>query len=184
MPFDRAVGDALHRWVSDAPSWVVDVLGVLTDLGSPATFYVLAIPVVVVLAVFRHLAIALFVALAVWGGGVLNVTTKSVVGRERPVFDDPIAIASGKSFPSGHAMLSTIVYGAALVVLWPRLPARWRPVVAAAAVLLVVVIGFTRVALGVHHLSDVLGGFAMGAAWLALCAAVSARFAGREGLRS
>ena len=179
MPFDRPIGDALHRWVSSSPSWSVDVLGVLTDLGSPATFYVLAVPVVLALLACRWLTSGLFVAVAVWGGGWINVTTKSLVGRERPVFDDPIATASGKSFPSGHAMLSTIVYGALVVVLWDRIPRRWRPISIAVAVALVAVIGFTRVALGVHHASDVLGGWVMGAAWLALCGVSSRRLGAR-----
>ena len=183
MPFDRPVGDALHRWVAGGPAWIVDLLGALTDLGSPATFYVLAIPVVLVLLVRRRTADALLVAVAVWVGGWINVTTKSLVGRERPVFDDPVATASGKSFPSGHAMLSTIVYGVALVVLWPQVPARWRPVAVGAVALLVAIIAFTRVALGVHHLSDVLGGIAMGGAWLALCSVSAMRLDARWGPR-
>ena len=183
MPFDRPVGDALHRWATSAPDWIVDALGVLTDLGSPATFYVLAIPVVLVLVVARRFVDAAFVGVVVWVGGWINITTKSLVGRTRPVFDDPIATASGKSFPSGHAMLSTIVYGALLVVLWPRVPPRWRPIAIVSAILIVVLIGFTRVALGVHHLSDVLGGSAMGAAWLALCAVTAKRVGARWDLR-
>lgn len=152
----------------------------LTDLGSPATFYVLAIPVVVGLVVARRFVDAAFVGVAVWVGGWINITTKSLVGRTRPVFDDPIATASGKSFPSGHAMLSTIVYGAVLVLVWPRLPQRWRPAAITAAITVVLVIGFTRVALGVHHLSDVLGGYVMGAGWLALCALSATRFGARS----
>lgn len=76
-------------------------------------------------------------------------------------------------------MLSTIVYGAVLVLVWTRLPPRWRWPAIAAAIVVVLVIGSTRVALGVHHLSDVLGGYAMGAGWLALCAVSARRFGAR-----
>ncbi len=143
MPFDRPVGDALHRWTAGAPSWFVDVLGALTDLGSPATFYVLAIPVVLGLVIARRFVDAAFIAVAVWVGGWINITT----------------------------------------LVWSRLPPRWRPPAIAAVVVVVLAIGFTRVALGVHHLSDVLGAYAMGAGWLALCAVSASRFGARWGLR-
>jgi len=106
---------------------------------------------------------------SVWVGGCINVGVKAAVGRDRPALDDPVATASGNSFPSGHAMLSTIVYGAVVVAVWPHLPARWRTPVAVVAATWVALIGFTRLALGVHWFTDVLGGFAMGGAWLALC---------------
>jgi len=154
--------------VSDSPA-IADALRWLTDLGSPQTFYWLCAPVVLVLLLVRRPVLAIHVGVTVWGAGVINVTLKDVVGRERPVWDEPIAIASGRSFPSGHAMLSTVVYGLVLALVWSRLPPRARPFAAASVIALVVLIGFTRVALGVHHLSDVLAGFAMGAAWLALC---------------
>jgi membrane-associated phospholipid phosphatase len=80
--------------------------------------------------------------------------------------------AIGQSFPSGHAMNSTIAYGALLLIFLPALRPAFRSPVIAAAVVLVGVIGFTRLALGVHYISDVLGGFVLGAAWLSASTAV------------
>jgi membrane-associated phospholipid phosphatase len=90
-----------------------------------------------------------------------------VVDRARPSLEDPVATAHGKSFPSGHAMSSTFVYGALLLVFLPVIGRRYRPLVIGGAVLLVLAIGFTRLALGVHYITDVVGGIVLGLAWLA-----------------
>ena len=78
-----------------------------------------------------------------------------------------IATAHGKSFPSGHAMSSVVVYGALLLVFFPALSPAWRRRCVAGAVVLVLAIGFSRLALGVHYISDVVGGYVLGLAWLA-----------------
>ena len=87
--------------------------------------------------------------------------------RARPSLVDPVATAHGKSFPSGHAMSSTFVYGA---LCWCS--CRWSAAgygrsSSAPTVVLVVAIGFSRLALGVHYITDVVGGFVLGLAWLA-----------------
>ena len=96
---------------------------------------------------------------------------KVAVNRPRPSVLDPIISAHGKSFPSGHAMSSTVVYGALLLVFLPMVPRRWRPAAIGGTVLLVALIGFSRLGLGVHYLSDVLGGYVLGLAWLAVSTA-------------
>jgi len=99
-------------------------------------------------------------------GGVLDTIVKLAVDRSRPSLVDPVATAFGKSFPSGHAMMSTIVYGALLLAFVPVIARRRRAAVIEAAMVLVLVIGFSRLALGVHYVSDVLGGYVLGLAWL------------------
>jgi undecaprenyl-diphosphatase len=81
--------------------------------------------------------------------------------------DHPIATAMGKSFPSGHAMSSTITYGAVFLALVPALSPRGRRVALAVTIALVLAIGCSRLLLGVHFLSDVIGGYVLGLAWLA-----------------
>ena len=88
------------------------------------------------------------------------------MNRPRPIVDNPVATALGKSFPSGHTMSATVVYGALLVAFWRMLPKRWRPVAVAATVCLVLAVASSRLLLGVHFLSDVIGGFLLGIAWL------------------
>src|SRR5690606_35884340 len=110
-----------------------------------------------------HLAVYL-AGTALLGGGV-NLVVKHLVDRERPIgtFDEPVASAAGPSFPSGHAMISTVAYGALLLTLLPLVPERRRSLVVAATALLVAAIGFTRLALGVHWVTDVVGGHVLGA---------------------
>jgi undecaprenyl-diphosphatase len=83
------------------------------------------------------------------------------------VVADPVAHASGMSFPSGHAQSSIVAASVLLLVFFPVLRGAWRPVAAAVAVTFVIAIGFSRVSLGVHFVSDVLAGYALGAAWVA-----------------
>ncbi|MDP1794816.1 MAG: phosphatase PAP2 family protein [Acidimicrobiales bacterium] len=100
------------------------------------------------------------------GGGVVDTVIKVAVGRPRPKFDEPIATAFGNSFPSGHSMSSLVCYGAVLLVFLPLIPKSWRAVSLAVTSIWVLLIGFSRLALGVHFISDVLGGYVLGAAWL------------------
>jgi undecaprenyl-diphosphatase len=86
------------------------------------------------------------------------------------VVDHPIATGGGNSFPSGHALASVIVYGALLLVFAPAMSTRVRRIVTAGLGVLIAFIGFTRLALGVHFLSDVLGAWSLGVAWLGLTA--------------
>jgi undecaprenyl-diphosphatase len=86
------------------------------------------------------------------------------------VVADPVAVGGGNSFPSGHALMSIVVYGALLLVFAPALPKRAKRPVIVALVVLIVLIGFSRLALGVHFLSDVLGAWCLGTAWLGLTA--------------
>jgi membrane-associated phospholipid phosphatase len=104
------------------------------------------------------------------GGMLLNVMLKHAFHRSRPAWDNPIQIIASFSFPSGHAMTATLFFGL-LAVFAIRTTAawRWRVLAVLAAGLLVVLIGFSRLYLGVHYLSDVLAGVAEGFAWLALC---------------
>lgn len=109
-------------------------------------------------------------ALAVPGGMLLNLLTKFAFHRERPSFVDPIVTLSSYSFPSGHALASTVFYGTLAAFLVPRVKtAKQRVAILIAAFLMVVLVGFSRIYLGAHFLSDVLAAFAEGMAWLALC---------------
>jgi len=108
---------------------------------------------------------------ALIGGQVLNCLLKTWFARPRPSFTDPIAVASYYSFPSGHAMMSFIAYGmlAYFLLLYIK-NLRLRILLIFATVLLVVLVGISRLYLGVHYFSDVVGGFAAGAIWLSTCA--------------
>jgi undecaprenyl-diphosphatase len=101
------------------------------------------------------------------GALALYELVKSVVGRARPPLIDQIGpVVSGHSFPSGHATQAMAIWGMVAVVLAVRSP-RVRMPVASAAVLSILLVGFSRVYLGVHWLSDVLAGYALGGVVLA-----------------
>lgn len=101
------------------------------------------------------------------GGGIVDTVVKVAVGRPRPKFDEPIATAFGNSFPSGHSMSSLVCFGALLLVFLPLIAPRFRRLAVALTALWVLAIGLSRLALGVHFISDVIGGYVLGAAWLA-----------------
>lgn len=111
--------------------------------------------------------LAVFLAVTTIGGGIVDTIVKVAVGRPRPSVDDPIISAFGKSFPSGHSMQAVVCYGALLLVLLPLFEGWRRRVAIGSTLALIVLIGLSRLALGVHYVTDVLGGFVLGAAWLA-----------------
>ena len=108
--------------------------------------------------------------LSVFGGMGVNKLLKFVVHRARPHFNDPILSLTSYSFPSGHTMMATVLYGvlaAFLISKTPRWP--WRVLIVAVAGCLILLVGFSRIYLGAHYLSDVLAALAEGLAWLSLC---------------
>jgi undecaprenyl-diphosphatase len=169
--FDESTANRLHRHVVGHPG-LIHLLEGISWLGKPLLLGVCI--AAGALFVYRHgrRRLALFLAVTAIGGGLVDSAVKIFVNRPRPVLDTPIAHAFGKSFPSGHAMSSTVTYGALLLVFLPAIPRRWRPVAYAFVVALVGSICMARLLLGVHFVSDVLGGLALGLAWLAGSAAM------------
>ena len=105
------------------------------------------------------------------GGNLIDLMLKNGVGRSRPTFGAAYLHGHSYSFPSGHAMGSMIGYSMLVYVLslyW-RPPRPWPRVVSITAGLIVLAIGVSRIYLGVHYPSDVIGGFAGGAGWAAVC---------------
>ena len=108
--------------------------------------------------------------LTVQGGQLLNVLVKHMFERARPQWDNPILALTTYSFPSGHAVASTVFWGFACVVAWNwPASARVRALVLAVGVLMVALASFSRVYLGAHYASDVLAGICEGIAWLCAC---------------
>ena len=113
------------------------------------------------------------VAAAVFGGMLLNMLLKYAFHRARPHFDDPILTLTSYSFPSGHTMMATVLYGVlAAYLLAEANDWRRRVLIILAASFLILLVGFSRIYLGAHYLSDVLGAMAEGLAWLSLCLTV------------
>ena len=104
------------------------------------------------------------------GGMLLNVLMKHAFARSRPSFDHPLLMASSYSFPSGHMAGATLLYGLLAALLVTHVAKwRWRVLMVLVAAALALLVGLTRIYLGVHYLSDVLAAAAEALAWLALC---------------
>lgn len=170
-PLDERVTRELFEYTVADPG-VTWLLVVWTELFGPWTWRV----VVLVLAVWlwrrERRGVALWAAATIVVGGLIGWLLKVIVDRERPVLPDPVAFAPGDAFPSGHALNVTLGAGILLLLAMPHLSAGGRAAAWAGAVFLIVSVAYTRVALGVHWVSDVLGGIVLGVALLAVSVAV------------
>lgn len=164
---DKQIAIWLHEHATPA---LTRAAVIVTSFGSPAflTGASLVLGAYFLLQrAWRHL---LALVLTMGGGSLLNVALKSLFQRERPIFEYPLLRLSGYSFPSGHAMGATLFYGFLAVFVMTRTRnLRWRVMTLLLAFLIVVLVGFTRIYLGAHYLSDVMGAMAAGLAWLAFC---------------
>jgi membrane-associated phospholipid phosphatase len=170
---DRSVADWGQRHAS---GFTDNVLSAISNAGQPASIGALA--AVFALAVTirtRNRWVVPFVLVVVAGNGFLTTTVKGLADRARPAFD-PIAETLGPSFPSGHSSWSAAFLAAAALVLSRGRGPQARAALAGAAAALAVAVAATRVLLGVHWLSDVVAGLALGWAWFAAC---SIAFGGR-----
>lgn len=167
---DAGVAESLHEWVRGS-GLLIGLWKAVSFLGSPAWFYVVVGGVAIYLLTRGHPRLSVFLAATGLLGGLLNSTVKVWVDRPRPSFADPVADAGGMSFPSGHAMAVMVDYGALALVLLPMVDKKWRPAVIIVASAIVLAVGVSRLVLGVHYVTDVVGGYLLGAAWLSLSVA-------------
>jgi undecaprenyl-diphosphatase len=164
---DFRVDTDLNALVAPHPAFVRALI-VITTLGSTGFLIRLVALAVIVLAVRRRWRLVAFVSVTTLGGVILDPTLKLLVGRVRPVVPNPVAFGGGNSFPSGHALNSLICYGALVLVFLPALTPLGRRILLGVAGAVVVLIGASRVFLGVHFVTDVVGAWCVGTAWLGL----------------
>jgi membrane-associated phospholipid phosphatase len=140
----------------------------MTIIGTPVGLGMLVLIVTAVLVAKHRWRWASYLVFTTGVGGLLNKALKLLFARERPELAEALRNASGYSFPSGHAMGATVVFGALCYLAFRGLP-KWRPRGAALAfgTAMVVAISFSRVYLGVHWMSDIAAGVAAGVIWLA-----------------
>ncbi len=152
------------------PPWFEEMMRDFTALGSTGVLTLLTIVVLLFLLMTHRRHSALLVALSVAGGTALSQVMKWGFDRPRPDLVPHGTAVYTQSFPSGHAMLSAIVY-LTLGALLARTQARTRVKVfmLAVAAAVTVLVGISRIYLGVHWPTDVLGGWMLGAAWAAMC---------------
>ena len=161
-PIDPAVTRALH----DPASPSLDALmNAVTGLGSSVVLVAVVACVAGVLAVRRHRAEAVLLVLALGGTLVLNDVLKSIVQRPRPDVEWA-AVWPESSFPSGHSMNSLVIYLALALVTWRLAGHRVGVVALVLAATVPISVGISRIYLGAHWMTDVIGGYLAGGLWL------------------
>lgn len=181
--FDRSILLALrvsgHPDVPIGPAWLEQSA---VDISAMGGFTLITLfggfGVAFLLALHRRME-ALWIGIALVGATLLNAVLKQWLHRPRPELVPHLARVTSLSFPSGHAMVSSAVYLTLAIMLGEAQPALRRYFVAL-AVTLVVLIGCTRIYLGVHWPSDVLAGWALGSAWALAVYAIKHRLSAPE----
>ncbi|MFI5531817.1 phosphatase PAP2 family protein [Kitasatospora sp. NPDC051853] len=167
---DAGAAEHLHAAVRGRPG-VLTALRVLSEgVWDPLTMRLLVAATVGWLLWRGARRLAVWAAATVLASGLIGWAVKTAVARARPALPDPVAHAPGFSFPSGHAMTAATCCAVLLLVFVPMLGRRWRVAARVVALVSVLGVGFTRIALGVHWVSDVLGGWLLGAALVAATA--------------
>lgn len=172
VAFDQALARALGMSMSTPLLWL---LSWFTYLGDRNFLTVVSVLMTLFLLLRRQWGLAVVCAVATGVGGALNWLLKHAFERVRPEHEHGYASAAGWSFPSGHSSAAMAVYGMACYLLWRLAPPAWRLPGTALLAALIMAIGLSRILLQVHFASDVLAGFAVSLAWLALCVAVAQR---------
>lgn len=164
------------------PAWLIGAGQEITALGGISVLALVVLAVVGYLFRQRAFEAVGLVLIATLGGTLLSFMLKSFFGRERPDATLHLVTVHSPSFPSGHAMLSAVVYltlGALLAQVVPRRADKMYFLIV--AFILTLLIGLSRVYLGVHYPTDVLAGWSVGLAWAILCWVV-ARYLRRRGM--
>jgi len=155
---DARVERAVHRGVL-AHRWLASSARALTHLGDPVVVTILTVVLAVVLVRQRRRRAALFVLVVRAVSALADAALKALIDRPRPILTHPLATAAGSSFPSGHAFGSAALWASFALVLGAAVPV-WARVAVATAV--PVVVATTRVAHGVHFVTDVVAGLLLG----------------------
>jgi undecaprenyl-diphosphatase len=183
LALDRRILLALRAGPKDpiGPPFVEEFWLEVTNLGGVTVLCLLSLITAGCLLILRRFRVALILAIGLLGGIVLSSGLKELVGRPRPDVVTHLAAVSSMSFPSGHSMMSAIVYPTLGVIL---ARAAARPLLKKYAIVvslgLMVLIGTSRVYLGVHYATDVLAGWCVGLSWALVCW-IGARLVQRRG---
>ena len=182
--FDRAVLLALRQPDDSArpigPEWLVNAMVDLTSLGSTSVLTLFTVFVAGYLFVSRKIISAVMVPVSVGGAAIAMNALKNVFARTRPDVVPHLVEVTSASFPSGHAMVATAAYLTLGVIMAEASPRRVGIYVMTAAMAFALLIGFSRVYLGVHWPTDVLAGWCAGAAWAMACWLLTYRFVTRR----
>ena len=171
---DRGLALWFHAHLTPA---FVSVLKGITEFGSSEWIAIILSAGVLYFTFKRWWPSLVTLVVAVPGGMLLNEWIKLLVHRHRPFVDGWFVDWSGYSFASGHTIGATLLYGQIALFLLPVMKSRrGRAVLFSIAMFVIGLVGFSRIALGAHYFTDVVGGMFLGATWLTLCVIASRPF--------
>ncbi|GLP81651.1 phosphatase PAP2 family protein [Mycobacterium antarcticum] len=163
---DTATLDVGHRMGLEHHGWVT-FWDVWCTVFSPVTLRIVTAGLIFYAFATRQVRTAIFLIVSVELSAVLTEVAKRLADRPRP--DTAMVDALSTSFPSGHAVGTMVAVPALAVVLLPHVRREYRRWAVAAGVVVIVLVGVGRIALNVHHLSDVIAGWALGYLYLVAC---------------
>lgn len=160
--------DNLNRPIG--PHWLFEIMRDITSLGGATVVFLITFFVIGYFILQKQYSMLIIVLVAVIGGALMDLELKELFGRIRPQIIPSLVFEKSYAFPSGHSMMSAVIY-LSLASLIARLQVRFRDkiYIISVAIFLSFIIGISRVYLGVHYPTDVLGGWSLGLAWAALC---------------
>ncbi len=162
--FDDAVRSFVHQYASPV---VTNVMQIASFLGSTVFLTIFGISVFIVFWLLKRYRAATLFAITMAGASILLFTLKTVFRRARPEPFFETLLPVSYSFPSGHSLLSFCFYGALAVIITARIErGLFRVIIWTCAVLLIALIGLSRIYLGVHYPSDVLAGYTAAFIWV------------------
>jgi undecaprenyl-diphosphatase len=167
------------------PAWIESALLDLTAIGGSTVLGLVIVSVVGFLVLQTRYRTAFVVLITTITGEALNATMKYVFNRPRPTIVPHLREVYSTSFPSGHAMESAIVYLTLAAILMRATDNRvTKMYILGIGVLLTALVGISRVYLGVHYPTDVIGGWIIGFMWALICALAARRFEGTAHLEA
>ncbi|MCU1350454.1 MAG: hypothetical protein JWO56_3484 [Acidobacteria bacterium] len=176
----------IHDWaIGERNAGATPFFVTMTILGGPVGLAAIMVVVAIVLAVKKRWSLLAYVAVTTGGGALLNLSLKQYFERARPDVAEMLRRANGYSFPSGHAMGSTVAFGALAYLAYRLLPRwRWKAAAIALAIDLILCVAASRVYLGVHWISDVGAGIFAGTAWVTATTVAYETFRRIRGVRA
>ncbi|GGG58283.1 phosphatase PAP2 family protein [Paenibacillus radicis (ex Gao et al. 2016)] len=164
--FDSQIITFVQHWESP---WLTSVMKGFSLIGAGTLNVIITILIMIMLYfVFKHRWELLFLIGVIVGSALLNVVLKAIFHRARPTLHR-LADATGYSFPSGHSMAAFALYGVLCFLLWKHArTALTRTLLIVGGIVMIAAIGISRIYLGVHYPSDVIGGYLASGTWLAV----------------
>jgi undecaprenyl-diphosphatase len=173
----RALRDPADASRPIGPGWIEGPLLDLTAIGGPTVLGLVVLVVAGFLVLQTRYRTAIVVAATSAGGELLDAALKQMFNRPRPSIVPHLRVVYSTSFPSGHAMESAIVYLTLGAMLMRAAESRLTKIyILSVAVMLTMLVGVSRVYLGVHYPTDVIGGWIVGFMWATVCWLVAQRF--------